>query len=117
MDLWLQPIGELGGIPRDAGEGHSPSLCWGHEVPREPTWGWEGKQKPLVAFRKLCLSHSDPLTSKLMIMGAEREAYCGHLATAWHHFMEVFQEIEVCQEPGIWVCLALHTALDGTEQS
>lgn len=28
MDVQLQPIGELGGTPGDAGEG----LCWGYDV-------------------------------------------------------------------------------------
>lgn len=31
-DTQLQPVGELGGIPRDAGEGLTSGLCWGHDV-------------------------------------------------------------------------------------
>ena len=106
----LQPVGTWGGIPGDAGEGCWFSLCWGHEVPGSPSprscVGRGRCTETLVVSRGIT---GEFINLKAAACDYEAE---GSASWFWDHFVEVFQEIKVCREPGIWVCLAPRPALD-----
>lgn len=99
--MYPQPIGERGWHPQATGEGQRPSVCWGHEV-----LGLTGLESP-------CRSGEvgRNLLGSLGIL-AYRHPLKAHDHGHLESVVELFQEMEVCQEPGVWVCLALHSALD-----